>query len=146
MAKSSKKLKIKVPKRVAGVKIPKTVRKGPVMDFVNSTAGRVLIAQALTAAVGVFAVKHSDSPTAERIKSGARSAEEKVKENTARLGYAFGEAVRAFREALGDPAGSTVDETAGQQKVDLNVETVDDVVAKKKPRGPSRQPSMTGGL
>jgi hypothetical protein len=137
MAKSSKKLKIKVPKRVAGVKIPKTVRKGPVMDFVNSTAGRVLIAQALTAAVGVFAVKHSDSPTAERIKSGARSAEERLKENTARLGYAFGEAVRAFREALGDPASSTVD---------LNVETVDDVVAKKKPRGPSQQPSMTGGL
>jgi hypothetical protein len=146
MAKSSKKLKIKVPKRVAGVKIPKTVRKGPVLDFVNSTAGRVLIAQALTAAVGVFAVKHSDSPTAERIKSGARSAEEKLKENTARLGYAFGEAVRAFREALGDPAGSTADATAGE-KVDLNVETVDDVVAKKKPRGPSQQqPSMTGGL
>jgi hypothetical protein len=43
------KLRIKVPKRVVGVKIPKAVRKGPVMEFVNSKSGRVLIAQALTA-------------------------------------------------------------------------------------------------
>ncbi|HEU5135189.1 MAG TPA: hypothetical protein VFU13_08615 [Steroidobacteraceae bacterium] len=40
---------------MVGVKIPKSVRKGPIMDFVNSTTGRVLIAQALTAAIGVFA-------------------------------------------------------------------------------------------
>ena len=53
MAKS----KIKVPKRVAGVKIPKSVRKGPVMDFVNSSTGRLLIAEALTAALAVFAYK-----------------------------------------------------------------------------------------
>ena len=51
MAKS----RIKVPKRLAGVKIPKAVRKGPVMDFVNSKSGRILIAQALTAAIGVLA-------------------------------------------------------------------------------------------
>ena len=32
--------KLKVPKRVAGVKIPKAVRKGPVGTFLNSTSGR----------------------------------------------------------------------------------------------------------
>ena len=64
MAKS----RIKVPKRVAGVKIPKAVRKGPVMDFVNSKSGRVLIAQALTAAVGVLAYKTASPETRERVR------------------------------------------------------------------------------
>ena len=143
MAKSSKgKSKIKVPKRVAGVKIPKAVRKGPVVDFVNSSAGRLLIAQALTAAVAAFAIKESDSPTGERIKAGARSAEEAVKANTARLGHAFAEGVRAFREALGNPAVTPDD--AGD---DSEAETVDEIVAKKKTRAASqRHPTMPGGL
>lgn len=144
MAKSKGKFRIKVPKRVAGVKIPKAVRKGPVVDFVNSSAGRLLIAQALTAAVAAIAIKESDSPAGERIKSGARSAEETVKENTARLGHAFAEGVRAFREALGSPnvaAGSEVPE------IDLDTESVDDTLAKKKPRAASqRHPTMPGGL
>jgi hypothetical protein len=103
MAKS----KIKVPKRVAGVKIPKSVRKGPVVDFVNSTAGRALIAQALTAAIGVFAYKNASPETREqvsgKIKDGAAGARDAVERNTARLSYAFGEAVTAFRTALAMP-------------------------------------------
>jgi alcohol dehydrogenase class IV len=140
MAKSSKgKSKIKVPKRVAGVKIPKAVRKGPVVDFVNSSAGRLLVAQALTAAVAAFAIKESDSPAGERIRTGARSAEETVKENTARLGHAFAEGVRAFREALGNP---DADADTG-----VEAETVDEIVAKKKSRAASqRHPTMPGGL
>jgi hypothetical protein len=145
MAKSSKgKSKIKVPKRVAGVKIPKAVRKGPVVDFVNSSAGRLLIAQALTAAVAAFAIKESDSPTGERIKAGARSAEEAVKANTARLGQAFAEGVRAFREALGNPGAARGPDDAGD---DSEAETVDEIVAKKKSRAASqRHPTMPGGL
>ena len=149
MAKSSKgKSKIKVPKRVAGVKIPKAVRKGPVVDFVNSSAGRLLIAQALTAAVAVFAVKESDSPTSRRVKAGARSAEEMVKENTARLGHAFAAGVRAFREALGtspdDPELAPGPDDADD---DREAETVDEIVAKKKSRAASqRHPTMPGGL
>ena len=34
--KKGKALNVKVPKRIAGMKIPKTVRKGPVVDFLNS--------------------------------------------------------------------------------------------------------------
>jgi hypothetical protein len=144
MAKSNGKSKIKVPKRVAGVKIPKAVRKGPVIDFVNSSAGRLLIAQALTAAVAAIAIKQSDSPTGERIKAGARSAEETVKENTARLGHAFAEGVRAFREALGNPAVAPGPDGAED---DLEAETVDEIVAKKKSRAASqRHPTMPGGL
>ena len=145
MGKSSgAKSKIKVPKRVAGVKIPKAVRKGPVVDFVNSSAGRLLIAQALTAAVAAFAVKESDSPTAERIKGRARSAEVMVKENTARLGHAFAEGVRAFRKALGNPEVSLGPDVSD---ADLEAEAVDEIVAKKKSRAASqRHPTMPGGL
>ena len=96
--------RIKVPKRVAGVKIPKAVRKGPVMDFVNSKTGRILIAQALTAAIGVLAYKQASPETRERVsskvKDGASDAREALKRNTARLSFAFGEAVTAFRTAL----------------------------------------------
>jgi hypothetical protein len=149
MAKSSKgKSKIKVPKRVAGVKIPKAVRKGPVVDFVNSSAGRLLIAQALTAAVAAFAIKESDSSTGQRVKAGARSAEEMVKENTARIGHAFAEGVRAFREALGEPLGNR-EVARGPEDADddLEAETVDEIVAKKKSRAASqRHPTMPGGL
>jgi hypothetical protein len=103
MAKS----RIKVPKRVVGVKIPKAVRKGPIMDFVNSATGRMLIAQALTAAIGVFAYKQADPETRERVrgkvKKGAGDAREMMSQSTARLSYAFGEAVTAFRAALDRP-------------------------------------------
>jgi hypothetical protein len=101
----AKPTKIKVPKRVAGVKIPKTVRKGPVMQFVNSSAGRMLIAEALTAAVAVFAYQNSDSSTGRKIKGGMRDSEQTLKRNTARLTAAFGEAVSAFRAALSEPDG-----------------------------------------
>ena len=103
MAKSSKSSKIKVPKRVAGMKIPKAVRKGPVMDFVNSSAGRLLIAEGLAAALAVLAYKKSIPKPARRIKAGTRDAEAALKRNTARLSFAFGEAVRVFRDSLARP-------------------------------------------
>jgi hypothetical protein len=111
MAKPSfKSSKIKVPKRVAGVKIPKAMRKGPVMEFVNSSAGRLLIAEALTVAIGAFAYKHTDSETLKRagrkVKDGAAETREAVARKTARLSLAFSEAVTAFRTALAEPGGA----------------------------------------
>ena len=91
-----------VPKRVAGVKIPKVVRKGPVLQFVNSSAGRLLIAEALTAAMGVLAYKQTDEGTREKLKGKAGDTGELLAHNTARLTHAFSEGVRAFREALAD--------------------------------------------
>jgi len=133
MAKS----KIKVPKQIVGVKIPKSVRKGPVMDFVNSTTGRVLIAQALTAAIGVFAYKHAEPETRERIrgkvKKGTDGARDLMARNTARLSYAFGEAVTAFRTALDQPAVNGGEEPA----TDTGVE---DGKKKKKQNWSSSEP------
>ena len=103
MAKTSKskgKL-IKVPKRVAGVKIPKEMRKGPVLKFVNSSAGKLLVAEAITAALGAVAYQRIKSGGT--LKEGARDAEEVLKENASRLTHAFAEGVRAFRQALAEP-------------------------------------------
>lgn len=118
MAKSS----IKVPKKVVGVKIPKSVRKGPVMNFVNSTAGRVLIAQALTAAIGAFAYKNADPETRERLKGkvrkGTDGAREMMARNTTRLSFAFGEAVTAFRAALNEPMPEEFSESVSSTEPD----------------------------
>lgn len=38
--------KLKLPKRIAGIKIPKTIRKGPVGEFMSSPAGQLVIAEA----------------------------------------------------------------------------------------------------
>jgi hypothetical protein len=106
MAKSSK---IKVPKRVAGVKIPKSVRKGPALQFVNSPAGKLLVAEALTAALAMFAYKQVQGENGAKLKQSAHDAEDALKRNTARLTHAFGEGVRAFREALAADAPATVE-------------------------------------
>ena len=45
--------KLKLPKRIAGIKIPKTIRKGSVGEFMSSPAGQLVIAEALVAAAGV---------------------------------------------------------------------------------------------
>jgi hypothetical protein len=138
MAKS----RIKVPKQVAGVKIPKAVRKGPVMDFVNSKAGRVLIAQALTAAIGVLAYKQVNTETRARlrdkVKSGADETTDVLKRNTARLSFAFGEAVTAFRTALNQPAGEPDAESATQALAD-QLDQVKERVGKKKKHQSSSQ-------
>lgn len=135
MAKS----RIKVPKRVVGVKIPKSVRKGPIMDFVNSAAGRMLIAQALTAAIGVFAYKQADPETRERVRGkvrkGAGDAREMMSQSTARLSYAFGEAVTAFRAALDRP------ESSQDPDPDMRLATEDSKKNKKQNWSSSAPPS-----
>ena len=105
MSKSKGKTKgkmIKVPKRVAGVKIPKAVRKGPVLEFVNSSAGKLLVAEAITAALG--AVAYRESKASAEIKGRVGDAEEALKQSASRLTHAFAQGVRAFREALAEEA------------------------------------------
>ena len=106
------KRKLKLPKKIAGVKIPKAVRKGPVGQFLHSSAGQLLVAEALIAASGAFFA--SDDTDA---KDGARrvgrasavrgdDAKKLLERRSARLPFAFGEAVRAFRVALTDEDAS----------------------------------------
>jgi hypothetical protein len=105
----AKKLKVKLPKRVAGMKIPKSVRKGPIGQFVNSTAGQIVIAEALVAAAGALAVSRTDSNSAvgslvhhpvDTTRRVGRRAARAGADQAARLSYALREASRAFREAM----------------------------------------------
>jgi hypothetical protein len=139
MAKSSK---IKVPKRVAGVKIPKSVRKGPALQFVNSPAGKLLVAEALTAALAMFAYKQTQGQTTgengEKLKHAAHDAEDALKRNTARLTHAFGEAVRAFREALATHEPAAFE---GEQS-----EASDDAPPRSPKKSPRRSPENLSQL
>jgi hypothetical protein len=100
---------IKLPKKIAGVKIPKTVRKGAIADFLASKAGQKLIAEAVTAALAALVVKKEAEPGSTTRKT-ARKAKEAVEEvadsapasgaGAGTLAFAFSEAGRAFRDAL----------------------------------------------
>ncbi|HET9446140.1 MAG TPA: hypothetical protein VFO35_07780 [Steroidobacteraceae bacterium] len=105
----ARKLKIKLPKRVAGVKIPKSVRKGPVGQFLNSGAGQVVIAQALVAAAGALAVSRTDSDSSlgdvvhhpiDATRRAGKQAAQASSDQAARMSYALREAARAFRDAM----------------------------------------------
>jgi hypothetical protein len=101
--------KLKLPKRIAGIKIPKTIRKGPVGDFMRSRAGQLVIAEALVAAAGVFTVRKADEnlDAAQAAKHPGDSARRIVQsltdsgaDQTQRLTFALKEAARAFKAAM----------------------------------------------
>ena len=151
MKKSRKTLK--VPKRIAGLKIPKTVRKGPVVDFLNSSGGQVLIAEALLLAARSFAGKRvdPDSPVGEFINHPVEKAKEAAVSGkaaaqwagngaSAKLVHAFEEGMRAFRAALGEPVApgpesvSHVDDLIRGAPID----STEDQLSKKGARSRSR--------
>jgi hypothetical protein len=115
-----KKNKSLLPKRIAGVKVPKAVRKGRFAELIASKAGQALIAETIMAAGAIAgAKKASDSPkarsfvhdTAEAVRDAGDS--DKVDVGSARevVAYAVGEAVRSFAEALrSGPGGGKSDE------------------------------------
>lgn len=105
---------MKLPKRIAGVKIPKAVRKGALGDFLGSKTGQALIAQAVMAASAALVAKHEAEPGSTTRKAG-RGAKAAVKSAgdvvdaagggtaalaPATLAYAFTEAARTFAEVL----------------------------------------------
>lgn len=77
MAKKSKsKSKLKLPKEVAGVKVPKGLRKQAksLLEIIDSPAGRELAAAGLTLAATSLVAKASDSKTKGAVKTLAREA------------------------------------------------------------------------
>ena len=77
MAKKSKsKAKLKLPKEVAGVKVPKGLRKQAkkLLEIIDSPAGRELAAAGLTLAATSLAAKASDGKAKSTVRSIAREA------------------------------------------------------------------------
>ena len=112
MAKHSK---LKLPKRIAGIKIPKVVRKGPLGQFLNSGAGQMVLAETLMAAAAAFtAAKVDDATVGEELKrpvDGARRIGKALlssgTDEKDRLAHAFKAAGTAFGRAL--HAGNAVE-------------------------------------
>ena len=143
----SKRKKLKLPKRIAGVKIPKAARKGPVADFINSSGGQVLLAEALVPAAGVFGVRRLETSTGD----SAQDIRENLAEASARLSYACSQARKAFRAALAEPAPDVAnasaepDETQSDELPNTTAgEEIDNAIKKSAaPRGRQRIPRLT---
>ena len=55
--------KVKLPKRVWGVKIPKQIRKGPLGQFLGSSGGQIVVIEAIMAAAAFYAARRIDPDT-----------------------------------------------------------------------------------
>ena len=154
--KKGKALNVKVPKRIAGMKIPKTVRKGPVVDFLNSSGGQVLIAEALLLAARSFAGKRvdPDSPVGEFINHPVEKAKEAAvsgkavahragngaSEASSKLARAFEEGIRAFRAALSEPVAPELQSVSHVDDLirGASIDSTEDQLSKKGARSRSR--------
>jgi len=115
MAKSKKKAKAFLPKTIAGVRVPKQVRKGRFGELLASPSGQKVIAEAIMAAGALAAGKKAAGDP--QVRAAAKAAKDKVAgtiDGTAHggadaggaLAYALTEAARSFAQALrsGGPA------------------------------------------
>jgi hypothetical protein len=101
---------LKVPKRIAGVKIPKAIRKGPVGHLLTSSGGQVLIAEILLALVAVYASRRVDGNAAgdalrhplDRLRAGR----DWSRGTSERFTRALSAGVQAFRSAMQEPGAT----------------------------------------
>jgi hypothetical protein len=142
--------KAQLPKRIAGIKLPKRLRKGPIGQFLCSRTGQAMIAEALVIAGGAVAAKRAAEPgsaTSELLSSSGRhlrragraaagkgqDAQQFMGIATERLAYAGLEAVRAFRRALtGEEPDTASDEHDEKLSDTLDKGEAEGSAAKKK--------------
>jgi hypothetical protein len=99
--------KMKVPKKVAGYKIPKAVRKSPILKaMLANKTGRDVLAKALVAGAGAAAavLVEERSDVAGAAKTGKRKGAKAV----GLIGHAFHEASDAALDAVREAAGSAL--------------------------------------
>jgi hypothetical protein len=104
-----KKSKSVLPKKIAGVKVPKSIRKGHFGEFLTSPTGQKIVAEAIVA-VGAVASAHkaAKSDKAKEIAGAAKDkladakdgAGDKASDASGVIAYAIGEAVRSFTDAI----------------------------------------------
>jgi hypothetical protein len=159
--------KLKLPKRLAGIKIPKSVRKGPIGQFINSSGGQVLIAEALLFAAGSYAARQTSPDSTvgnfvrhpmDEMKHAGRAtmhAAGDLRSHLARRSdavvYAFDQAMQAFRIALEERRApetvittSDVDDQPPESPVQTTGARTDSAEsAKKKPASSSAESRTT---
>jgi hypothetical protein len=109
----------KVPKRIAGVKLPKTVRRG-LKTLAKSQTGKTVLAETLLAAGAALAAvearpgsktrKGAASP-GRKLKPAALAATAAALDSRASIASAFEQAARSFTDALRGPRSAPPGET-----------------------------------
>ena len=92
-----KRKKLSVPKRIAGVKIPKPVRRG-LRDLAASDRGRQAVGQALVAAAGVLAAAQARRGSATR--RALEPATHEVRDRAVDQAHTVSEGAGALRNAV----------------------------------------------
>ncbi|MDB6045932.1 MAG: hypothetical protein JWM63_4483 [Gammaproteobacteria bacterium] len=147
----AKKFKLRIPKRVAGVKIPRIVRKGPVAKFLNSSAGQLVLAEALVVVGGALAAEARGSgsgpaelgrePLSGVSKGGGERAD--TRSESSMLPSAFNDAVRAFRTSVEQHLSKERDTTQEGATADTGEVQSESARPKKKAASsPIETPSM----
>jgi hypothetical protein len=70
------------------------------MGFINTSAGQVVLAQALLAIGGVMTLKKSDGHPLDALKEGGEQLEDRASHAGEKLTRAFAAAAHAFREVM----------------------------------------------
>jgi hypothetical protein len=109
MAKKKNKQKSPLPKRIAGVKVPKALRKGRAAEFLASPFGVAILSEALVVA-GAAGVAQEAKPgssmrklaakTREEMEEAAAAAKHRGQVSAAALRDAFSAASQAFSDRL----------------------------------------------
>lgn len=96
----------KMPRKVAGVKIPKELRKSAIGDFLGSRVGQALVTEAVIAGAALVASEAVKQRGGSRGKAKAKALSDggEVSLAPTTLALAFTEAGRAFAHALHRPA------------------------------------------
>jgi hypothetical protein len=109
---------VKIPKKLAGVKIPKTLRKGPVGQFLNTPTGQLLIAEAIAVAIAALAARRTatgeraGAVLAHRAADYGAQARESVLETSHRLAAAIRAGLAAFGQTLQEESVGNLAEDA----------------------------------
>jgi hypothetical protein len=142
--------KLKIPKRIAGVKIPKSIRKG-----LNSSAGQIVLAEALLACGAIFAARRLDADSGAgammrhpidtvRSKIAGTGLDDRLTSASDQMGRAFRAGLAAFRASLAESAPderAPIDQTLDMDATGMPGEDDSDA-AKKKPRRSRQEPSQ----
>src|SRR5688500_757547 len=87
MAKSKKKAKSFLPKKIGGVKVPKSVRRGRFGELLASRTGQALIAEAVLGAGAIAAgLKAKDNPKVRELAHDAKEIAHDAKEKLTHTG------------------------------------------------------------
>ena len=97
--------KVKLPKRLWGVKIPKAVRKGAIGRFLGSSGGQVVLAEVFLAASAYYAARRidPDTPIGETLRhpiDGLRAGRDWSRGTSDRFARAVRAGVQSFRASL----------------------------------------------